>query len=323
MKISVVVPLYNSEEYIDRCVKSIIEQSYTNWELFLIDDGSKDNSYEIIKNFEKNDSRIVALHQENMGAGLARNKGLKLVTGDYVVFIDSDDYIEKDYFSLLVELAEYNDVVFIDDEQVREDGSKIKSEYMSVYGRYSKEKLLRCQLTGKIPWGGWRKAVSARLLKDNNIQYTSHKNGEEALYSFRVLQAAKNVAFLDKKPVYYYVNRENSLSKSVNLDPWGDVVETIADYLKESGQYQKYANTINAFCFTATIVSIDKITKYCSKKNLEINIQNRMEKFKKTYDSEFGIDYRSMSLKALPFVPCLKMNFVLPIVFCSIIRKSL
>ena len=89
--ISVIVPVYNAEKYINRCISSIISQTYSDWELILIDDGSIDHSFSLMKEYEKKDKRIIAIHQENQGAGAARNRGLNLVTGDYVVFIDSDD----------------------------------------------------------------------------------------------------------------------------------------------------------------------------------------------------------------------------------------
>jgi len=99
MKISVIVPVYNAERYISRCVDSILKQTYSDWELLLVDDGSKDNSLAILNDYGKKDSRIRTFHQENAGAGAARNVGLENAIGDYIVFIDSDDFVEPDFFS--------------------------------------------------------------------------------------------------------------------------------------------------------------------------------------------------------------------------------
>ncbi len=154
MKISVIVPVFNAEKYLQRCIESVIAQIYTNWEMIMVDDGSKDNSAVIIDEALKQDKRIVAIHQANAGAGEARNTGLASATGDYVVFLDSDDYIDKDYFSLLLPKAKENDIVFIDIDQVTGDGRLIRSESMSMYKDYDKEKFLRSQMTGKIFWGG-------------------------------------------------------------------------------------------------------------------------------------------------------------------------
>jgi len=101
MKISVIVPVYNAEKFLNNCIESVVHQSYTNWELLLIDDGSSDSSAEIMKAACKNDARIKEFHQKNAGPGIARNKGIEIATGDYIVFLDADDYIDSEYFALL------------------------------------------------------------------------------------------------------------------------------------------------------------------------------------------------------------------------------
>lgn len=247
VKISVIVPVYNTEKYLNKCIKSIVRQTYSNWELIIIDDGSTDGSGELIDKAAKKDHRIIAIHQKNAGPGKARNTGLNLATGDYVVFIDSDDFIDKDYFSLLATKALKNDVVYIDVDQISSNGNVLCKEYISRYKLWDKEKILRNQMTGKIPWGGVRKAVSTKLLRNNNIGFTSHSVGEEALYSFCVLQKAKTVGFIDEKPVYFYVNHENSQSKLHNIDPLNDVVKCMTAYMQSNRLYQKYADTLNAF----------------------------------------------------------------------------
>lgn len=317
MKISAVVPVYNSEKYLNRCIDSVKAQTYTNWEMIMVDDGSKDRSAVIIDEAASHDGRIIAIHQENAGAGEARNKGIDAATGDYIVFLDSDDYIDKDYFSLLIPKAKQNDIVFIDVDQVTESGQKIRSEFMSTYKSYDKNRFLRSQMTGKIFWGGVRKAVKSSLLKDNNIKYTLHSIGEEALYSFRILYAAKKIGFLDEKPVYFYVNHEGSLSNSKSLDPWGDVAETIAEYLKEHDLYKKYADTVNAFRCTAAVVSLDKITQFSTKQERHSRIKERMARYRQCYDATVGIDLECMSFKARVFVPFLRIGLFFPIVWSS------
>ena len=114
MIISVVIPVYNAERYLQRCISSVQSQTYSNWEMVLVDDGSKDNSLKICQENAAIDNRIKVVHQSNKGPGEARNVGIAATTGDYVVFVDADDYIDKDYFQLLSKKAVGNDVVFID-----------------------------------------------------------------------------------------------------------------------------------------------------------------------------------------------------------------
>ena len=127
-------------------------QTYTDWQLILVDDGSKDKSLEICHEYAGSDTRIRVIHQENAGPGIARNVGLEYANGKYVVFIDSDDYIEKEYFQLLSEHDE--DVVYIDVRNVDESGRVLKEEYMSTNKGLSLDSILRRQMTGNISWGG-------------------------------------------------------------------------------------------------------------------------------------------------------------------------
>ena len=188
MQISVIIPIYNAASYLERSVNSVINQTFPNWELILVDDGSKDNSGQICDDFAQKDRRIRAIHQENAGAGAARNKGLEFAKGNYVVFVDADDFIEPFYLAKLTEHDE--DVVFIDVQCVDEHGKRVKEEYLSCYKEWKKDDLLRSQMTGKLPWGGVRKAVRRVILADNAIKYSNHRIGEEALYSFQVLHYA-------------------------------------------------------------------------------------------------------------------------------------
>lgn len=321
MKISVIVPVYNSEKYLPKCIESVVNQTYNNWELILVDDGSADRSSSIADNAAQRDNRIKVIHQQNAGPGEARNQGIDAANGDYVVFLDSDDYIEKDYFKLLVPKAESHDIVFIDVNQVAPDGRLIKEEKMSQYSSWTMNRLLRSQMTGKVCWGGVRKAVRIGLLKDNNIRYTKHTVGEEALYSFRILHAAKLITFLDDKSVYTYVNHESSQSKIEMDDPWGGVVDTLRSYLKMNGLYGEYANTVNAFNATATVVSLDRIARKYEGKERKAKAKECVQKFQSSYERNAGCDTASMSMKAKVFVPFLRLGVYWPVLWGSKLRR--
>lgn len=323
MKFSVIVPVYNAEKYLEKCILSVIYQSYDNWELILVDDGSKDGSPRIADEYAEKDGRIIAIHQQNAGPGIARNNGIKRATGDYVIFLDSDDYIDEDYFALLAPKAEKSEVVFIDLLQIASDGKVLSKELMSEYKGWSKDRILRSQMTGKIPWGGVRKTARRSILVDNDIKYTDHKVGEEALYSFRLVHAAKSVDFLDEKPVYYYVNHEGSQSKTVMEDPWGGVVDTIANYLIENGMYKEFADTVNAFAITAAVVSIDKINLLYTGIEKKKHLKSRMDLFQKSFDKSVTVDKESMSMKAKVFVPFITKGIVWPVVLSSKLKKMI
>lgn len=295
MKIRVIVPVYNASRYIERCFDSVLQQSFTEWEVVAVDDGSTDNSLDLMRNYNRRDSRFNIYHQENAGAGAARNYALEISKkkndDGYIVFIDSDDYIEPEYFKLLSEHDE--DVVFIDNYQKDETGKVIREERMSSYASYDGDTILRKQMTGCIPWGGWRKAYKAHLLLNHDILYSTHKVGEEAIFSFKALYYARSVGFINSK-VYSYVLHEGSLSSIVLEDPWGEVAQNLQNTITELGEYERYANTLNAFHVSAAAISLRRLAKkygyrqYCEKARDRIGIMNDR------INLSYGVDNNSL-----------------------------
>ena len=324
-RINVIVPIYNSEQFIERCINSITNQTYHNWQLLLVDDGSIDRSLEIIKNCKKNDNRIVIITQSNQGAGAARNTALdyldsKNIKNEYIVFVDSDDYIENDY---LYELSKHNeDVVFIDVLQRNEDGKILKKEIISDYKNRDINVLIRRQMTGYIPWGGVRKAVKSNVIFDNDIRYSKCKMGEEAIYSFLVTEKSNSIGFVSK-PVYNYEIHESSLSNSKSNDPWGETYENIKKELISLSLYEKYASTLNSFNITSTIVSIDRISRYYSINLMIKKLKERKKQYFKRYNKNYGIDYKSLRPKALLLVPFIKLRWFLIIGLICKIKNSI
>ena len=322
MKFSIIVPVYNAGEYLDRCINCIIAQTYSDWELILINDGSTDNSREIIESFAEKDSRIRGIHQQNAGPGKARNAGLASIEGDYVVFVDADDYIDPDYLMLLSPLAEVNDLVFIDVVRVDLDGGVTKAEKMSEYCDCTKQQVLRGMMTGKIPWGGVRKTISAKLVKENELRYSDIKIGEEALFSFRALYCAESVGFLAEKPVYMYEVHSQSQSNLKMDDPWGPTYLALREYLEQSGLYDEFADTLNAFNIVSTIVSIDRITLNHPRKECRGYVKQRIALYNDRIDKNKGIDKASMPNKAKIMLPLLKMKLIgVMMLICNLRRK--
>jgi len=313
VKISVIIPVYNAEKYLYKCLDSVINQTYKYWEVIAIDDGSQDNSYSILLNYAFRDERFKVFSHNNQGPGNTRNKAIESVTGDYIVFLDSDDYIETNYFEDLVICASKNnsDVIFIDVIQENPNGKLIKYETMSKYKKSPKDTIIRHQMTGKLPWGGWRKAVKYSLITNNNIKYSKDDVGEEALFSFRVLFHAKVISFIDKI-CYHYVNYPNSQSKKGDDDPWSGVCEKIKKYLQNTGLFDKYKTTINSFGYTALIVSIYRITQNYKLDEALNKSKYALGIFKKKYS--FNLDKDSLEVRTRCLIPFARLNLVFPIV---------
>lgn len=273
MKISVIIPVYNASSYIKQCIESVLAQTYKNWELIVIDDGSQDDSLKIITDLKNSDSRIQVKHQKNSGAGQARNAGIQIATGDYVVFLDSDDTIKNNYFELLSKKNE--EIVFIDVIQVDEQHRLLKKECLSDYRNKSKDEIIRSQMTGKFLWGGVRKAVKLDLIKRLDINFGKEQVGEEAVYSFRLLYHAHSYSFIDCS-VYEYVNRKGSLSSIMIDDPLWLTSCDMKKTIEEMGLLSEYGNTLNALMATACVVSLDRMARkynyleYRNKANIAI-----------------------------------------------------
>lgn len=294
-KISVIVPVYNAEKFVGKCIESVQAQTYIDWQMIIVDDGSRDMSLDVCQRYADTDKRICVIHQDNAGAGAARNTGLTKAAGYYIVFIDSDDYVDKDYFSLLANHSE--DVVFVDVQAVGEDGKVVRNEFLSDYRNLSKDDFMRSQMTGKINWGGVRKVVKREILEKNKIRYTNHKVGEEALFTYLSVFYSKTISFIDK-PVYFYIQRNNSLSQTKMDDPWGDVALALKEQTKSNGSYSEYADTVNAFILTAAAVSSDRLASNYSKKEYLQKVSELHTRLMQNLDTSYPIDYKHMSSKA-------------------------
>lgn len=297
MLISIIVPVYNSEKYIGRCINSIMSQSYVDWECILVDDGSTDNSLSILQLFANKDKRFKVFHQDNAGAGVARNFGIDRASGTYVVFVDSDDMIKPDYLENLTNHTE--DVVFIDVNAVLDNCRILKKEYISSFRDKSIDDIIRYQMTGTISWGGCRKAVKLSLLNDNNIRYSDLRIGEEAIYSFKLLSCAKSVGYIDK-PMYMYVLRGDSLSQSYDSDPWGGVVSCYKDNEKIYSMLTvaKRLNTLNSLNLCAAAVSLDRIATYYSFSEYRHKAKTRIRQCKDSLIPGVGMDFEHLDHKS-------------------------
>lgn len=316
--ISAIIPAYNAEKYIGTCIDNVMGQTYNNWEAIIVDDGSVDNTFAIVKEYQNLDSRIKVIHQDNSGPGHARNTGIDIAKGEYVVFIDSDDIIHRDYFNMLKDCN--SDVVFIDVDRVAPSGNLLAKEYMSRYQKLSKNDFIRYQMTGKILWGGVRKAVKRNILIENNIRYSCNSVGEEAIYSFLVLYYANSVNFLSKS-VYKYINRVDSQSSLKNYDPLGNVAVQLKEELIKRNLYDEYGDTVNAFFITSALISLDRIAQGYDFEKYILLAKKKRKEILKLIDSNKAIDYTHLSLKAKILYPFFIAGLVSPIYFASKLKN--
>jgi glycosyltransferase involved in cell wall biosynthesis len=217
--ISVIVPVYKVEKYLSRCIESIINQTYSNLEIILVDDGSPDKCGDICDHYASLDSRVKVIHKENGGLSDARNTGLNIATGEYVNFIDSDDYIHEKFYEKLLTLVLSNNAdigqceflkVFEDKDHNNKVTSTIPLNSEKV-ATFNNVEALNQLYSNVISGVAWNKLYKAELFKD--IRFPKGKIHEDDFTTFKVLYNSKKIV-TTSLPLYYYLQRSNSIMGS-------------------------------------------------------------------------------------------------------------
>ena len=263
-KISIIVPVYNVEQYIQKCILSIIEQIFTDYEAIIINDGSLDNSIKVITPLIKNDRRFSIINQENQGAGGARNTGIKKAKGEYVCFVDSDDYIEDDYFYLLyTTITKHNaDICTSDINIIYDHGGAPSRQNL---GAKDKKEAVKKILSGVDSGSMCNRLYKKNLF--NNVQFTDFLY-EDKLMLIHIL-LANNIGFIPfiNKPLYNYVNHENSITTTVNKTHINDMFAMLHSIKKllithdNNNEFMNYYQNFYTIMVVFTSITIIKNSK--------------------------------------------------------------
>ena len=209
--ISVIVPVYNCEQYLDYCVRSIIEQDYSNIEIILVDDGSTDLSSNMCEEYAKEDTRITVIHKKNGGLSSARNAGLRVATGDFLVYIDSDDYVRRDYISLLYSvIAEDNtDMVACCARKVATDQDfTVNNEHDYEHYIYDHDTALLKMVGMQMPIYAHSKMYKTCLAK--TATFPEGRLYEDISYNWQLIKNINRVSYITDDP-YFYRQRKGSI----------------------------------------------------------------------------------------------------------------
>lgn len=215
-KISVIIPVYNVEKYLNQCVESVLSQTYTNLEVILIDDGSPDNCPDICDRYSEKDNRVIVIHKENGGLSSARNAGLDIATGDIISFIDSDDWVELDMFERMVNLKIQTGSDIVCCDWVRTDGineherTTLKKQYGAII---TGEQVTREMVIGRIDNYVWNSLYDRMYWTD--IRFPVGRVYEDIAVTFLVFEKAEKVAFIDE-PFYKYRINYNGITRAFN-----------------------------------------------------------------------------------------------------------
>ena len=225
-KVSVIIPVYNIEKYIKRCLDSVLNQTYSNLEVICVNDGSTDSSLEILKEYEKKDGRIKVVSKENKGVSAARNLGIKEATGEYITFIDGDDFVELNMIQDMVNILEENDAdivkcAYVKDYIYKQIPYNLKlGKEISIYENESMPDLYSLFLDKYILNSMCCQLVNAKIIKDNNIFVnTEYVYGEDARFNYELYSFANKVILVDKTYYHYFYNDNSAttIKKEENI----------------------------------------------------------------------------------------------------------
>lgn len=240
--ISIIIPIYNTGKYLKKCLDSIVNQSYRNLEIILINDGSTDNSLNICNEYKKKDNRIKVLNKKNEGVSSARNDGIELSTGKYIVFIDPDDYVSNKHIEMLYDCIINNnvDLVISNGIDVLEDGTILKNKITNNFFM-TKEQCLKELLIDKkfnnVCWGNIYKKEILRKCKFN----CNYRIAEDLDFLYKYIKNLNSAYFLGEN-TYYWLKREGSATNSKYTDKWNDELEICKYIINDTSNISEVLN---------------------------------------------------------------------------------
>lgn len=320
-KISIIVPVYNVERYLDKCIFSILEQSFTDFELILVNDGSKDNSGMMCDGYKDRDSRIKVIHQENSGLSAARNIGIETSEGEYVTFIDSDDFIHRNMLEILynnilgnkadISVCDYH-LVYEGKEISKELGDNNITLYTNIEG--VKKIVEKSKASMIVAWG---KLYTRNLFCD--IRYPALKYHEDEFVTYKLLYKSTKIVATDAK-LYYYLQRSNGITGSTysikRLEKLEALEEAIMFFKNENNEALTY---LAEFRYLLNIQIAYYRVKYEMDYNKEI-----MDSLKIQYNQKFS-EFARGNMKNIPIIRrmLLRIFYIFPNIYCILVRLYL
>ena len=293
-QISIIVPVYNVEKYLSRCIDSILNQTFDDFELILIDDGSPDHSGSICDDYAKKDNRILVIHKENGGLSDARNAGINIASGEYIMFVDSDDYISKDMCEILYQriIKDKSDMALCSVIGVNEEGEEIEKGTFIVDDRLleEKDKFLGLGEANACAYiVAWNKLFKKFLWKD--IRFPVNKINEDEYVAHHLIDKCDKISTVSDS-LYYYVQRDNSIMNSACSLKRLDGVEACIERLK----FMIAENLFNAMSYTVYLIINTMNGVY---ENLDMNVES-VNKRVNTEKKEINKLFKKLITKKVP-----------------------
>lgn len=272
VKVSVIIPAYNAEKTIEKCLYTLLNQTFDDYELIVINDGSTDSTKSILDNFKEN-TKLIVINKQNEGMGKARNIGIKEATGEYIIFVDSGDYVDEKLLEEYYNFASTNDLDVV----------------TSMYNKVINNKIVLCpstkykigniktspQILNSIEYVSWAKLYRRKMLIDNNIFFVENKKYEDMPFVCKALLKSKLIGFLNVSYYYYVINKHSETT--VMDDRVFDILD-ILNIIKNDYKKEYYLKDEVDFLI------IDKTTNYMLQQRKQKNRKTKKEFINKGYE---------------------------------------
>lgn len=265
IKVSVIIPVYNVALYLRECLDSLVNQTLPELEFICINDGSTDNSLEILNEYAARDNRFVVVSQENQGPGIARNKGIGIAKGECIAFVDPDDYVDLNAFEFLYNKFKETgvDIVHFDYETFNQNSNTSNIEYFSdlalekmefkiIDGSIYKWKDIKKADLAYMTLCVWNRLYSAKLIKQNNIAFAPNRHGEDHIFAIKSTLFANKILYL-KQPFYHYRFSKNSSAHRLTDNNFCifDNIELLKQFLITNGLYEEMRAQYISYAYAA------------------------------------------------------------------------
>lgn len=276
--ISVILPIYNVAQFLPRCIESVCSQTYDNLEIILVDDGSPDDCGDICDKYAEKDNRIVVVHKQNGGLSDARNKGAEIANGEYITFIDSDDYVGIHYIETLVKAIEDGkaSVSICDYNNVYDDmGMEREESICNIFSNKECIEKIYHPICHGMEFVAWGKLYKTSLFKNNEILYPVGKIHEDTFTTYKLLYYAEKIVYVNYVG-YFYRQRENSImSSTFNMKNLSIVEATreACDFFSNNGEKYLFDCAVNSHfktyisTFSEVLKNKNRIDEYKQVKN--------------------------------------------------------
>lgn len=268
IKVSVIVPAYNVEEYIEKCLNTLVNQTLEEIEIIVVNDGSTDGTKEKIEEFKtKYPEKIIYLEKENGGLSDARNYGMPYAKGEYIGCIDSDDYIEENMYEEMYKKAKEENSDMVECDFIWEYPNSQRIDVGKIYNN-KKEAMLYARVVA------WNKIIRREIIEKKQVQYPKGLRYEDVEFFYKILPSLEKISFV-KKPFIHYIQRENSIANTQNervkeiFDIWDNVLE----FYKKNNLYDEYKEeleyTYTRFLLCSSLLRIVRVADKEKRKELE------------------------------------------------------